>query len=88
MSTQIRPGDRRGLAVHAAAVLSDEGRTFVFVHHDDDYYIYSGVKVGPTVGGWTEVTEGLTKADRVVAQGSFLLKSDFLRSKMGAGCAD
>jgi cobalt-zinc-cadmium efflux system membrane fusion protein len=35
-----------------------------------------------------EVTRGLSGAETVAADGAFLLKSDVLRSKMGAGCAD
>ena len=31
---------------------------------------------------------GLTGDETIVADGAFLMKSDVLRSKMGAGCAD
>ena len=31
---------------------------------------------------------GLQAGDTVVTEGAFLLKSDVLREKMGAGCAD
>jgi membrane fusion protein, heavy metal efflux system len=34
------------------------------------------------------VTGGVKAGDVVAARGAFLLKSDVLRSKMGAGCAD
>jgi cobalt-zinc-cadmium efflux system membrane fusion protein len=34
------------------------------------------------------VKKGLGGGETVVASGAFLLKSDVLRSKMGAGCAD
>ena len=37
---------------------------------------------------WVEVKGGLEAAETLVADGAFLLKSDVLRSKMGAGCAD
>jgi cobalt-zinc-cadmium efflux system membrane fusion protein len=35
-----------------------------------------------------EVTKGLAGGETVATEGCFLLKSDVLRSKMGAGCAD
>jgi cobalt-zinc-cadmium efflux system membrane fusion protein len=35
-----------------------------------------------------EVKGGLHGGETLAADGSFLLKSDVLRSKMGAGCAD
>jgi cobalt-zinc-cadmium efflux system membrane fusion protein len=35
-----------------------------------------------------EVLNGITKGATVVSRGAFMLKSDILREKMGAGCAD
>ena len=35
-----------------------------------------------------EILKGLTPGQTIVTEGAFLLKSDVLRSKMGAGCAD
>ena len=82
------PGNEEALAVPRAAVLSDEGRSFVFVHHHDEFFIRRPVEVGRTSVDWAEVKSGLSGGETVVANGAFLLKSDVLRSKMGAGCAD
>jgi cobalt-zinc-cadmium efflux system membrane fusion protein len=82
------PGEEEALAVPRSAVLSDEGRSFVFVHHHDDFFIRRPVEVGRTSVDWAEVKGGLKGGETVVANGAFLLKSDVLRSKMGAGCAD
>ena len=76
------------LAVPHSAVLRDEGRAFVFRHHQGEYYVRRPVTTGRTWDEWVEVTAGLAGGDRLAADGSFLLKSDVLRSKMGAGCAD
>jgi membrane fusion protein, heavy metal efflux system len=76
------------LAVPDNAVLSDEGRTFVFVHKQDDYWVRRPVETGVSLDGYTEIRQGLSKDQMVIADGSFLLKSDVLRSKMGAGCAE
>jgi cobalt-zinc-cadmium efflux system membrane fusion protein len=46
------------------------------------------VKTGRTSLEWIEVISGLAGGETVVSSGAFLLKSDVLRSKMGAGCAD
>jgi cobalt-zinc-cadmium efflux system membrane fusion protein len=81
-------GERRSLVVPAVAVLSDEGRDFVFVHHDGDYFVRRPVQTGHAVGDLMEIRSGLATGQRVVTAGAFLLKSDVLRSKMGAGCAD
>lgn len=82
------PGEEEALAVPAAAVLADEGRAFAFVHHHGDYWIRRPVEPGRRWGGWVEVRGGLAAGQAVAADGAFLLKSDVLRSKMGAGCAD
>jgi cobalt-zinc-cadmium efflux system membrane fusion protein len=82
------PGTEETLAVPRDAVLEDEGRSFVFVHHHDDYYVRRPVVVGRTWAGLVEIKKGLDPAQTVVAEGAFLMKSDVLRSKMGAGCAD
>ena len=45
-------------------------------------------RVGESRDGMVAVLSGVAAGDEVVARGAFLLKSDVLRSKMGAGCAD
>jgi cobalt-zinc-cadmium efflux system membrane fusion protein len=82
------PGTDEALVLPRQAVLEDEGRTFVFVHHQGEYYVRRPVVPGRTWAGWVEIEEGLEPSQIVVAEGAFLMKSDVLRSKMGAGCAD
>ncbi|MBW2457729.1 MAG: efflux RND transporter periplasmic adaptor subunit [Deltaproteobacteria bacterium] len=82
------PGEGEALTIPQGAVAEDEGRSFVFVHHHDDFYVRRPVTVGRAFAGWAEVQKGLKGGETVVGNGSFLLKSDVLRSKMGAGCAD
>jgi cobalt-zinc-cadmium efflux system membrane fusion protein len=82
------PGEEEALAVPRSALLSDEGRSFVFVHHHDDFFIRRPVEPGRASVDWVEVKSGLVGGETVAASGAFLLKSDVLRSKMGAGCAD
>ncbi len=82
------PGGGDALAVPKVAVLADAGRTFVFVHKEGDYWIRRPVSLGATFNGFVEIKDGLSAGQKIIADGSFLLKSDVLRSKMGAGCAD
>lgn len=84
----LLPSQEEVLAVPKGAVLEDEGRAFVFVHHGGDYFVRRPVKPGRTWAGWVEIAGGLAGGETLVSDGSFLLKSDVLRSKMGAGCAD
>jgi cobalt-zinc-cadmium efflux system membrane fusion protein len=82
------PGLDEALTVPRDAVQEDEGRAFVFVPHHDDFFVRRPVEVGRTWAGLAEITKGLEASQTVVAEGAFLLKSDVLRAKMGAGCAD
>jgi len=70
------------------AILSDEGQTFAFVHWKDDLWLRRDVNVGKPQGDMVEILSGLSAGEKVVASGGFLFKSDILREKMGAGCAD
>lgn len=82
------PGGEVGVTVPSKAVLWDEGRSFVFVHHEGDYYVRRPLRVRRNVGEFAEIESGLKGDETVVTDGAFLMKSDVLRSKMGAGCAD
>jgi cobalt-zinc-cadmium efflux system membrane fusion protein len=82
------PGTDETLAVPRNAVLEDEGRSFVFVHYQGEYYVRRPVTTGRTWAAWVEIKKGLAEGQIVVDEGAFLMKSDVLRSKMGAGCAD
>jgi cobalt-zinc-cadmium efflux system membrane fusion protein len=82
------PGRDETLAVPRHAVLDDEGRSFVFIHYQGDYYVRRPVIPGQRWAGWVEIEKGLEPSQIVVTEGAFLMKSDVLRSKMGAGCAD
>lgn len=91
MTARVRllvPAAAEALAVPADAVLEDEGRRFVFIRHDASYLVRRPVKVGRAWADWVEIAEGLSPGQEVATHGAFLLKSDVLRSKMGAGCAD
>jgi cobalt-zinc-cadmium efflux system membrane fusion protein len=82
------PSGPDALVVPRAALLSDEGRSFVFVRHHGEFWVRRPVDTGRASGEQMEVTKGLAGGETVATEGCFLLKSDVLRSKMGAGCAD
>ena len=80
--------DEKVLAIPKVALLSDEGVDFVFTHMQDDYYLRTNVKKGRDFAEGVEILSGLAPGQQIVTEGAFVLKSDALRSKMGAGCAD
>lgn len=86
--TILLSSDEEVLAVPKSALLSDEGVHFIYKHLQDDYYVRRPVKKGREFAESIEILEGIEPGELIVSDGAFLLKSDTLRSKMGAGCAD
>jgi len=80
--------DEEVLVVPTEALLTDEGADFIFKHMKDDYYVRRPVKRGREILERLEIIEGLQVGETIIAGGAFLLKSDVLREKLGAGCAD
>jgi cobalt-zinc-cadmium efflux system membrane fusion protein len=85
--TLALPADGQGLVlvVPRAAVLSDDGRNFVFQHWKDDLWIRRDVEVRGNVGDQVSIDGEIRVGATVATRGAFMLKSDVLREKMGAG---
>lgn len=81
-------GANAALTVPETAVLSDADRHFVFVKLSDELWIRRDVSIGPAAAGVVEVRHGLDETDVIAARGAFMFKSEVLKGKMGAGCAD
>jgi len=82
------PTGRQMPAVPSSAVMHDEGRAFVFQFWKDDLWVRRDITVGRAQGDMVEVAKGPAVGTTLVVEGAFMLKSDVLRAKMGAGCAD
>lgn len=80
-------GREGGLTVPSVAVCSDGDLSFVFVRGDGDLFFRRAVTVGRSADGVTEVRGAVEAGQQVLADGSFLAKSEVLKEKMGAGCA-
>jgi RND family efflux transporter MFP subunit len=66
--------------VPASAVQNIGGRTFVFLATDDaSTYVMRPVRLGAESGGRFPVLEGLAVGDRVVTEGSFMLRAEWLK---------
>jgi len=82
------PGEGHMVAVPRNAIMSDAGENFVFQHWKEDLWARRDVTVGSIHGDFAEILSGIPKGATIVTGGAFMLKSDILREKMGAGCAD
>jgi RND family efflux transporter MFP subunit len=66
--------------VPAAAVQNINGRSFVFLATTDpSTYLVRAVRLGAEAGGRYPVLEGLFVGDRIVTEGSFMLRAEWLK---------
>jgi cobalt-zinc-cadmium efflux system membrane fusion protein len=60
----------------------------VFVQLAPDEFEVRRVESGPRQGSHVRVLEGVSPGDRVATSGSFLLKTEVLKSSIGSGCCE
>jgi cobalt-zinc-cadmium efflux system membrane fusion protein len=70
------------------ALCSVGGKPFLFVKAADDLFEVRAVNLGTRFNGQIEVLQGLKAEEVVVVNHGFSIKSQWLSSRMGAGCAD
>ncbi len=91
MFAQARILTRRvegALLLPASAIQRIEGKPVVFVKLAEDLFDARVVRLGAKFDGRVEVAEGLQPQEVVAVDHVFPLKSAFLISRLGAGCAD
>jgi membrane fusion protein, heavy metal efflux system len=76
------------LSVPEQAVQTDSCCQLVFVKQGERLYAPRKVTLGTRVGGYAEVLSGLALGEAVVTTGSFLMKTEILKSNIGAGCCE
>lgn len=79
---------REAVVLPRSAIQHLGGRPFAFVKLADDLYEARAVRLGPERDGRGSILAGLSEADQVVVAGAFVMKSQFLISRLGAGCVD
>jgi cobalt-zinc-cadmium efflux system membrane fusion protein len=81
-------GPTETVAVPASAVQAIDGKSYVFVAHEQDLFELRRVEAGPRRAGDVLVTAGLRAGEPVAVSQGFALKSELLKSRLGASCAD
>lgn len=89
-SVRLRLADSKAAAVWVprSAVMRDEAFEFVYKPLKEGYVFRRQVKTGLCADDRIQIVAGVAAGETVVSEGTFMLKSDTLRSKMGAGCAE
>ncbi|MFK5922003.1 MAG: efflux RND transporter periplasmic adaptor subunit [Verrucomicrobiota bacterium] len=78
----------KNLIIPQSAVQDIEGNSVAFVRLEDDLFDVRMLKTGVRGYGRIEILDGLKVGDQVVTGSSFIVKSQFLISRLGAGCVD
>lgn len=65
-----------------------DGSDFVFVQDAPDLFSLRRVSIGNKEDSQVQVLAGLSPQDSIVTDGSFIVMSEFLKSRLGAGCVD
>lgn len=78
------------LSVPKGSIQTIDGVPFVFVRTEPELYAATRVEVaqGSEEDHTTAIASGLSASDRIVSKGSYILRSEFLKSLLGAGCVD
>lgn len=76
------------LFVPADAIQHIDGAPFVFALLADDLFELRRVTLGSRGDAGVALVAGLGPEDEIVVDHSFILKSEFLKSRLGAGCVD
>ncbi len=80
--------EAQALAVPADALQVIDGASYVFVALERDLFELRRVESGRRDNGSVVITSGLSAQDKVVSGQGFALKSEILKSRLGASCAD
>lgn len=84
VEASIAAGDkRRALVIPESALQEFQSLSVVFVQTGPGAYELRLVETGERTEGRIEIVRGLAEGDKVVASGSFLLKSEMLKKTMG-----
>ena len=75
-------GTKPALMVPGDAVQQINGQDVIFVRISNDKFAMRPVRIAPQVGTAIPILEGLKPGEQVVVRGSFILKSEMLKSAM------
>ncbi len=76
------------VSVPAQAVQTDGCCQLVFVQESETVFQPRKVTLGASANGFVEVLQGLREGEAVASVGSFLMKTEILKSNIGAGCCE
>jgi len=80
--------DQDALTIPKGAVQDVDGKAVVFRKLEDDLFETRLVSTGAGLNENIMVLAGLAANDEIVTEGSYIVKSELLKARLGAGCTD
>lgn len=84
----LEGNEEQVLAIPADALQSIDGLSFVFVQQEPGLFELRRVQAGARKDGIVPILAGLSLDEQVVSSQGFALKSEVLKARLGASCAD
>jgi cobalt-zinc-cadmium efflux system membrane fusion protein len=75
----------KALIVPAEAIVKDANENYVFIAINDTTFKKREVIPGSTQGEFVEIKSGVSKGERIVSKGAFILKSEMKKESLEAG---
>ncbi len=73
------------LIVPAEAVVKDAKENYLFIAINDSTFQKKEVVLGSSQGEFIEIKKGVSKGERIVSKGTFVLKSEMKKESLGGG---
>ncbi|TGK85049.1 efflux RND transporter periplasmic adaptor subunit [Leptospira bourretii] len=79
VGAMVESSVNKAKVIPADCIHKIEGENFIFVRNSDGSFSAKKIGVGKTYDNWVEITNGVESGEAIVEEGSFVLKSEYLK---------
>jgi len=79
VGAMVESSINKAKVIPADCIHKIEGENYIFVRNSDGSFSAKKIGVGKTYDNWVEITNGVESGEAIVEEGSFVLKSEYLK---------
>ncbi|EOQ97112.1 efflux transporter, RND family, MFP subunit [Leptospira wolbachii serovar Codice str. CDC] len=79
VGAMVESSVNKAKVIPAECIHKIEGENYIFVRNGDGSFSAKKIGVGKTYDNWVEITNGVESGEAIVEEGSFVLKSEYLK---------
>ncbi|EMY70026.1 efflux RND transporter periplasmic adaptor subunit [Leptospira vanthielii] len=79
VGAMVESSVNKAKVIPADCIHKIEGENYIFVRNSDGSFSAKKIGVGKTYDNWVEITNGVESGEAIVEEGSFVLKSEYLK---------